>query len=196
MEPIDPSPILQWDQLLLDDESIISGIGGGGEASSSFPPSETTSSEPGAIKHEILENGPGSPLLNCDEPKPKKPKPDDKDLISIVEAESSKAKLTDSKEEAVFQVESLLEAQALIERESRSMGVFYRKHKVPKNFGNTDWRSICGRKKLFLDESGQPFIKPAQDSCVYECHQGPDHDAARKASRKGQNVSVALVLIM
>lgn len=76
-------------------------------------------------------------------------------------------------------VGNISEAEAFI----RQLGTGFRKRKVPKNFGQSDWRSVAAKKKLYWD-GAVPYVKAAGDVCIYECHRGPDHDAGRKERRK------------
>ena len=50
---------------------------------------------------------------------------------------------------------SLTEAQARISEHENNFGVQFRRHKNPKNFGRSDWRSVLPKKKVsFSRESG------------------------------------------
>lgn len=100
-------------------------------------------------------------------------------------------KVEDLRPTVVFAA-SLTEAQARISEHENNFGVQFRRHKNPKNFGRSDWRSVLPKKKVYWEgESGNrvPFVKAAPDYCVYECQHGPDHDSSRKRKRKLKNNS-------
>eukprot|EP00095_Tigriopus_kingsejongensis_P007561 maker-scaffold104_size368486-snap-gene-2.41 protein:Tk07561 transcript:maker-scaffold104_size368486-snap-gene-2.41-mRNA-1 annotation:"PREDICTED: uncharacterized protein LOC100177484" len=87
-------------------------------------------------------------------------------------------------------VDTLVEAEAQIQGWQKSAGVQMRKRKCPKNFGCSDWLSKADKKKIYWDDL-KPFVKPAPDVAIYECHRGPDHDALRKERRKSVSTQEA-----
>ncbi len=91
-------------------------------------------------------------------------------------------------------VGNMVEAEAAIRENGEQFRIQYRKRKLPKNFGNTDWMSVVAKKKLYLDQN-QLFIKASSDSCIYECERGPDHDQVRKLDRRLQNSKDESVLV-
>lgn len=52
-----------------------------------------------------------------------------------------------------------------------------------------EWKSKIEKKKIYWDKAGSlPFIKAADDVCLFECHFGPDRDASRKDKRRKEVV--------
>jgi len=78
---------------------------------------------------------------------------------------------------------SLEEAILKIKDRERLQGVIFLRHKQPKNFGKSDWKKCASKRKVYW-ENNIPYIKAANDVSIYECHQGPDHDALRKEKRR------------
>ena len=62
--------------------------------------------------------------------------------------------------------EALLE----IRHHEKLQGVVFLRHKQPKKFGDSDWKKFAKKRKVYWDNS-VPYIKAANDVCIYECHQ-------------------------
>jgi hypothetical protein len=93
---------------------------------------------------------------------------------------------TTSEKDNEYLCSSIVEAEAKIRDVSQRFDGHYRKRKLPRNFGNSDWRSVLVKKKLFNDDN-LLFIKAANDSCIYECDRGPDWDKQRKTRRRKEH---------
>jgi hypothetical protein len=101
--------------------------------------------------------------------------------------EDKREKLVDDPDSlmpTVMYAASIAEAQGKIRDHEKQFGVQFRRHKNPKNFGRSDWRGVLSKKKIYWDDRLVPYIKAASDTCIYECHHGPDHDSGRKKKRK------------
>ena len=108
----------------------------------------------------------------------------DQDTTQIT---AKRIKRTEVKPRLEF-ADSLVAAETKITEHEREFGFHFRKHKNPKEFGQSDWRKVLHKKKIYWDAHRGPYIKAAPDVCVYECQHGPDHDVGRKDKRKKENL--------
>ncbi len=175
---IDPS-LIQWNQLLEEDVF----------QSSSTSTVVTRSAEP-KLQEPIFQP-------SKDEQDQEQQEQDAPDSGYLANPDISTSKEDDKKPEVqqdTVLVGNMVEAEAAIRENGEQFRIQYRKRKLPKNFGNTDWMSVVAKKKLYLDQN-QLFIKASSDSCIYECERGPDHDQVRKLDRRLQNSKDESVLV-